>query len=260
MLANSLTPNLALDDVKAKFSAKKEFAKARRVERGFAANVKKIAAHVADIVRGFDPTEPDQAARMRSILRDYATIINPWAKAVSQRMIAEAAARDKTAWFKVADRMGVALERELAVAPLSGVMEELSTYQARLISSLPIEAAEKVAEWTQKALFTGERPKEIAKRIHAEVGGIAKHRAMTIARTESSRSAAEVQKFRAQWVGIEEYTWTDAGDADVRPDHRILNGKRFRYDSPPIADRRTGIRANPGCIWRCRCIALPVIA
>jgi uncharacterized protein with gpF-like domain len=38
-----------------------------------------------------------------------------------------------------------------------------------------------------------------------------------------------------------------------------LNGMKFSWTEPPITNKQTGARNNPGCDFGCRCLALPVI-
>ena len=44
----------------------------------------------------------------------------------------------------------------------------------------------------------------------------------------------------------------------TRPDHLRLNGRKFRWDDPPIVNARTGERGHPGMDAHCRCYAEPV--
>lgn len=53
-------------------------------------------------------------------------------------------------------------------------------------------------------------------------------------------------------AGIEEYIWRTAGDNRVRPAHILRNGKKFKWDRPPLD-------GHPGMAIRCRCVAIPVI-
>lgn len=56
------------------------------------------------------------------------------------------------------------------------------------------------------------------------------------------------------------YIWRVApGDlAQTRPEHRRLNGRKFRWDDPPVVNPRTGERGHPGADKHCRCYAEPV--
>lgn len=88
---------------------------------------------------------------------------------------------------------------------------------------------------------------------------VSENRANLIARTETSIFMSKYRESRFKEAGVQEYVWMTSHDARVRPDHKKLDGKTFSYDSPPIADQRTGARANPGGIYNCRCVDRPIL-
>lgn len=75
--------------------------------------------------------------------------------------------------------------------------------------------------------------------------------------TAKATSSLRVQL--AEAFGIEEYKWVTVHDSRVRHDHKTLDGRIFRFDSPPIVDNATGRRGNPGDDYNCRCHARPII-
>lgn len=75
--------------------------------------------------------------------------------------------------------------------------------------------------------------------------------------TAKATSSLRVQL--AEAFGIEEYKWVTVHDSRVRHDHKALDGRIFRFDSPPIVDNATGRRGNPGDDYNCRCHARPII-
>ena len=249
---------LVLDE-KPRVTLKQEFSRARLAEIGYARQLRRIAKACYDIIREFDPTDPVQLAGLKYSLNAYSEAIRPWAVAVADRMVKEIAARDGAAWGRVSQRLGLSLKRELQSQPLAGVMASLAQEQAALIGSIPREAAEKVAEWTQKGLAEGTRPQTIADRIMSEIGGVTRSRAILIARTESGRVATTLTQARSSYVGADSYKWMTAGDSDVRPDHKRLDGKIFKWSDPPIADRRSGMRYHAGAGPNCRCVPVPLI-
>lgn len=246
-------------EIRAKrLKARQRFIQARKAERAFARQLKSVAKQVGNIVKTMAPTGTiEQPTTLTQMLRNYASILPQWAKAVSLKMIAEVSQRDEHAWSEMGREIGRSLGEEIRKAPTGRVMQELMAEQVELITSIPIKAAERVHHLTIEAMTTGTRASEIAKEI-LRSGEVAESRAMTIARTETSRTVSNMVQARSQYIGSDGYFWRTSEDSDVRKLHKELNGKFFRWDDPPIAGEN-GERAHPGCIYNCRCFADPVI-
>lgn len=88
---------------------------------------------------------------------------------------------------------------------------------------------------------------------------LARQRAQLIARTETHGLSVDVLAYWCQEAGSVEFIWVTARDEKVRKGHKRLDGKRFRWDSPPNTGRREGNNL-PGHAPNCRCRALPVEA
>lgn len=82
--------------------------------------------------------------------------------------------------------------------------------------------------------------------------GVEERRAALIGRDQVGKLNGRLSEYQQRKLGIEEYIWVTAGDERVRPSHRALNGKKFRWDDPPP-------EGHPGYPIQCRCIADPVI-
>lgn len=240
--------------------AREAFGRAKRIEEAYARHLRKVAAHVGDIVAGFDPDRWESADAIGVVLRQYAdTVLRPWAKAVAERMIADVNARDHREWMAASRKIGKALRNEIDATPVGDVIRARLAEQVDLITSLPKEAAERVHKLALEGITNGARASEIAREI-LRTGEVTKSRATCIARTEVGRTATELTKARAESVGSTHFVWRTSGDSDVREDHRKLNGKVFAWNDPPVADSRTGVRALPGSIYNCRCYAAPIIS
>lgn len=85
-------------------------------------------------------------------------------------------------------------------------------------------------------------------------------RAKSIAERETALFIAKERERLYKSIGVESYIWQTRLDERVRADHRILEGHQFTWDSPPVANRATGDRYNPGCGPNCRCAPLPIIS
>lgn len=235
------------------------FERVRAAEYDYARRLRQVARAIDMIVKGYDhPLNDDQEADLQEALRRYASMLQPWAKAVSSRMIAEVSRRDETAWLRYTRGFSYELQRELRAAPVGMEVQRLLSEQVNLITSLPLQAAERVHKLTIRARGAGDtRAEGIAKEI-MRTGYVTRSRAMLIARTETARTASSLTLVRAKSVGSESYIWRTVRDSDVRPLHRKLEGKVFRYDDPPVAGER-GERAHPGMIYNCRCVMEPII-
>lgn len=231
------------------------FAKVRKAEKQYATQLRKVARHVGDIIRNHKPETTDGLAEIRAILAKYAEVITPWAKVAASRMIADVGRRDEKAWEQNSKAMGRSLREEIASAPTGQYLRAKLAENVKLIRSLPTEAAQRVHNLTIEGLNNATRASEIAKEI-ARSGEVTVSRANTIARTEVSRTAAGLTEARARHVGSDGGIWRTAGDSDVRPSHRAMNGKFVAWDAPPTLDGMTG---HAGEFPNCRCYMEPVI-
>ncbi|MGO4738634.1 phage minor head protein [Bosea sp. 2KB_26] len=238
-------------------SAKSAFLRARKAELSYSRQLRKVARHIGDLVTGlFDADDPASAGIVERALRRYAITIEGWAGSVGGRMVAEVAARDRKAWKAVSREMGTAVHREIANAPTGTLLRKRLADQVSLITSLPTEAADRVHKLTLEGITNGTRAGEIADEI-MKTGEVTRGRAELIARTEVSRTSTELTRARAESVGSTHFIWRTAGDSDVRPSHRSLNGQAFAWSDPPECD--PGHHALPGAIWNCRCYAEPIL-
>ena len=88
---------------------------------------------------------------------------------------------------------------------------------------------------------------------------ISKRKALFLARTESAIATTSYLIAKYQAEGINSYKWSTSHDERVRELHRELDGQIFTFDNPPIIDKRTQQRGNPGETFNCRCIMIPQI-
>lgn len=212
---------------------------------------------IGQIVKGLAPNgELKNPAALMQALKDYAKMLEPWARTVAQSMIADVARRDKAMWSKVAKEMSGELRREVMDAPTGDLFQTLQNEQVTLIKSLPLEAAERVHELAQEAMLSSIRPKQIALRL-MEQEGVSKNKATLIARTEVSRAANNLVQARATFAGSIGYIWRTSGDLDVRETHREMEGKYVEWANPPKTDANLA-PYHAGCGPNCRCFAEPI--
>ncbi len=99
-----------------------------------------------------------------------------------------------------------------------------------------------------------------------QIGGISETRARFIARDQTSKLTAALNKARMEESGIDAYKWRNVGDTRVvgnpggkyphgtpgHGDHWDREGKTFQWDNPPSD-------GHPGEAFNCRCSAIPVL-
>lgn len=99
---------------------------------------------------------------------------------------------------------------------------------------------------------------------------VSQSKAKFLARQETALFVSKFRKERFSESGVTRYKWSTSHDERVRPapwvkgrarldNHRILDGKIFSYDNPPVVDVGTGRRANPGEDYNCRCVDIPIL-
>lgn len=232
--------------------------KTKGIEQRYGTQLRKVAQQVGAIIQPFTPGDMSQVPTIEHLLNAYADMLKGWATQTASNMLMDVALRDEQTWKILAKDLSRGLREEIRNAPTGAVMRQLLAEQVDLIQSIPREAAQRVHRLTLEGIENSTRAGEIAKEIMAS-GNVAASRAQLIAVTEVSRTASTLTQARAVSIGSEGYFWRTSGDSSVRPDHQKLNGKFIRWDDPPIADERSGIRAHAGCIFRCRCYPEPVI-
>lgn len=119
------------------------------------------------------------------------------------------------------------------------------------------ENTAKLRQLVRESAFAGGRAESLSDIIQKNFK-VTKNKAKFLARQETSLLLSKFHEQRYKDVGISKYRWSTSHDQRVRHDHKELDGKTCYFDLPPIVDRSTGKRANPGEDYNCRCIAIPI--
>jgi SPP1 gp7 family putative phage head morphogenesis protein len=237
---------------------------ARRAEKQYASKLRTVARYIGAVVSSIDPRTAEGIASVQDALTRYAKAVEPWARAVGSRMLAEVANRDRRGWQEYTRAMSRALRQEIESAPTGQAMQGLLDQQVGLITSMPREAAQRVQRLATEARIKGQRPEALVAEI-MRTGQVSEAKARTIAHTEVGRAATALTEARMLAVGSTSYIWRTVGgpasnkpggDATVRPSHRAMNGKVVRWDNPPTLDGLTG---HAGALPNCRCIPIPIL-
>lgn len=137
-----------------------------------------------------------------------------------------------------------------------------------------------IKDWTEKeivklrknlqlSIFAGNRHESAIKIIQASHGA-SLNKAKFLARQETRLLLTKFKETRYRDAGSEEYIWGISNHpiqpqngppikGAVRHDHGVLAGKRFKWSNPPVTDKKSGRRNNPGQDFNCRCFAKPIV-
>lgn len=243
-------------DAKRVVKAKRTFLESRRAEKTYASALRRAGRQIGELINSFDQESRSFVQDVTRTLARYAEMIQPWARAQAVRMVTEVARRDKQVWADIGKDMGRSLRSEIETAPTGSMLRQYLEENVHLITSLPIEAAERVHKLTLEKRSNSVRAKDIAKEIAAS-GHVTMSRATLIARTEVARTGSGLTMARALHVGSEAYIWRTARDSDVRESHKEMEGKLIKWDDPPTLS--DGTVTHAGQIYNCRCWAEVVI-
>jgi len=214
-----------------------------------------VARTISSIIRGIAPNgELTEAGKLVQALTDYAKLIEPWARSVAAVMVADVARRDKAMWAQNSKEMSTELRREIEATPTGSILRRLQDEQVSLITSIPLQAAERVHEIAEESILTSARHTELVKHLLA-TSDVTTARARLIARTETTRATSNLMQARAVQAGSDGYIWRTSGDADVRDSHAEMEGKYVRWAQPPVLD---GLKGHAGTLPNCRCFSEPV--
>ena len=237
----------------------KGFFKSVWIEKKYSRQLRGVAREIGRIIGGHNPMTISGLQVMQRALEQYAGILRPWAVKTAQQTAEQLNRQDKAMWIKQSRDIGAGLRDLIENQPAGATLQDFLDRQVHYITSLPIEAGQRVHDLAREAMAGGRRPDEIAEEI-ARSGEVTESRATLIARTECARMASLLTQVRAEGVGATHAIWRTSKDRAVRPSHRAMEGKVYEIANPPLLS--DGTHSLPGQTFNCRCTAqyiLPTI-
>lgn len=238
-------------------SAEREYLKAMRtILRGMARetrdNIVPLAA--AEIQANRAMTSDADRSWFRRLLELSIDLAISAEGAVS-RILGLEAQRHTDRFMETAKRaLGIDLAAVVRQEDLGDYLAAAATRNAALIKGLADDTVKRVQQTVANAVINGKSAadlrKELTRQFQIEDG-----RARLIARDQTAKLNSDLNRIRHQQAGVTEYTWRTSADERVRPRHRGLEGKVYKYGEPTGAEE--GL--PPGQPIQCRCVAQAIV-
>lgn len=172
-----------------------------------------------------------------------------WSKHMITGVVAQSNAQLGMGLKDVADKM--AIESTLSTRRMRAVVEAASLASTSLITRIPEKYLGEVQVAVMSAITTGTGLNKLVPFLTKKYKGDARHAQLT-ALDQVRKVTESVNATRLQSLGVEEYVWMHVGgERYPRKLHQRYHGRTFRYDDPPVIDKRTGERGKPGDAINC---------
>lgn len=153
--------------------------------------------------------------------------------------------------------VGVNLAAVVDEGKLTRILKLKTSENVSLIKSIPEDYFKQIETLVYENVIQGRTSAKSMIEELRELGAKTDRRAKFIARDQTAKLNAALNRERNQALGITEYVWKTSRDERVRESHRKRNGKTFRWDDPPSGGAAAG--GHPGESVNCRCVAFPKI-
>lgn len=165
---------------------------------------------------------------------------------------------------------GIDLAGQIDTGDIKQLLNVKIAENTALIKSIKNEYIEDIGKVVRDNLLAGERSTTLITEIK-ERGKVSENRAKLIARTETSKVNSQITQLRAEALGSKTYVWSTVIDERTRGDHKVMDGKLCKFSDPTVYsddDGQTwkkrksigGVEINPGEIYNCRCVSMPVVS
>ena len=205
---------------------------------------------------------PDDAQRLIAQLQQkykqrFGELAAQWSRRMIAGVLSQSTAQLNIGLHEMAERMQI--RSTLAEPRMRAIVEASAQACVSLITRIPEKYLGEVQIAVMSAITTGSGLDKLVPYLTKRYKGDARH-AHLVALDQVRKVTANVNAARLQALGVEEYVWIHTGgERYPRELHMKYNGRRFRYDKPPIIDKHTGERGKPGDLINCRCVARPVL-
>lgn len=253
------------------------YALTKRIEEDYGRDLYNVSREIDMMVNNFtsqldldnEKIDIEDISDLIDNLQAYSNKIQGWAERVSNRMVYSLEKQDLKQWNQHSKRMVPLMKKELTQLDMDKILKVYINENIKLITSLPLQASQRIYDLVYNNLSTGKRASTVAKEI-MKTGKVTQSRANLIARTETSKTATGLILARSSSIGVNWLVWHSTGgqggDGRTRFAHRKMDGILMRWNDPPnpeklFPDKKVKPYGNylPGSTFNCRCWPAPLI-
>ena len=182
------------------------------------------------------------------------------AKAEASRMVEGADKASQGATYASLKELsgGLSIKTSTLSAAAKETMKASVTENVALIKSIPAQYFDQITQATMRSITTGNGLADLAPALE-KYEGITKRRAEFIARDQTSKAYANMNRDRMIKVGVKKAEWIHSGGGShPRETHVEMDGKEFDIEKG-MYDSAVGRWIQPGEEINCRCTSRPII-
>jgi SPP1 gp7 family putative phage head morphogenesis protein len=245
-----------------------EFGPTQRLQRAYERGIRQITGRVL-----LSSKAPSKEQTFQQWLADLARRsqepdIQAASDLLARRMVFNMQKTNYRTWREAASRSSHARElHRLLEAEMQGAtgarVQQLVRENAKLISSLSLEAATTLTDEITKAQQSGARPKTVAKMAQKRFPELLRSRTHLISRTETAKASTALTQARCERLNVEWYQWETSQDQRTRKSHKNMNGVIVPWSHAPSPEALIGETSQgnyqAGEIYNCRCVVIPIL-
>lgn len=197
------------------------------------------------------------------LLEKFTLLFDAAAKRIATRMTEEtwgASTRALDVSLKETSKRVTMLPNEATRQLLDAATQEA----AGLIKRVPADYLPQVQGDVMRSITSGNGLADLVPALE-ERNVKVKNWATNVARDQTRKAYATVNRVRMESAGVKKWEWIHSGGGNKPREYHLhrypkgLNGGIFTFDDPPVIDERTGEKGFPAQLPYCGCTMRPVI-
>jgi SPP1 gp7 family putative phage head morphogenesis protein len=242
-----------------------EFGPTQRLQRAYEQGIRAITGRVLVAQR---PEQSFTQWLTELAHRSNQPDIQQASELLARRMVFFTQKSNYRTWREAASRTTHSKQlHQLLEAEMRGAtgarVTQLVRENAKLISSLSLDAATTLTDEILRAQQTGARPKTVAKMAAKRFPELLRSRTNLISRTETAKASSALTQARCERLSIEWYQWESSKDQRTRESHKNMHGVIVPWSQAPspevlVSEKSQGAY-QAGEIYNCRCLVIPIL-